>query len=549
MLLSRKQLGRMRGIGSVLVKYGWGHAISRLGLAHLLRMRRAITAPMETPVRLVQALEELGPTFIKLGQLLSTRPDLLPKDYIAALSRLQDTAPTVPVQQIKSVIREELGRPVEEVYSRFQDEPLAAASLGQVHAATLQDGQEVIVKIQRPGIPAVIESDVQILYVLAKFLESRWERARSYGLTDIVDEFSITIHEELDYTREAHNAQRLKQNLARIKEARLPVIHWDLTTSRVLTMERIHGVKINDLDGLAGIGVDRVQLADNLSSIFLEQLLIDGFFHADPHPGNLLVTKDHEIVLIDTGQVRTLDVTARTGLIRLLIAFEHQDTRQFAEEIIVLGISRGDVDVAVLTHDLEKLLRQYYDLPLRSVNVGQLLMRVMDISARHKIRLPTGFTVVGKVIANIDGINRQLNPDWNLTEAVRPYISRAVREELRVEELLMDSYRALIDAKSFLFKLPEYLNQLFRKSVEGSLRVEFRHRGLEELEHRLDRVANRLAFALIVGALIIGSSLVLVANQGPTSFWGLPILGIVGYAVSSIFAMWLLISISRSGRL
>lgn len=549
MILSRRQLGRMRGIGAVLVKHGWGHAIQRIGLAHLLRPRGEVSPATETPTRLVHALEELGPTFIKFGQLLSTRPDLIPKDYVVALSKLQDTAPTIPIEQVKQVIFEEFGHSVEELLASFDEEPIAAASLGQVHAASLDDGSEVIVKVQRPGISSIIDSDIEILYVLAKLLESRWERAKTYGIADVVDEFAITIREELDYTREAHNTQRLKENLAREKYVRLPEVHWDLTTTRVLTVERIDGVKITDLDGLDAIGADRRQTADRLASAFFEQLVVDGFFHADPHPGNILVTREHQIALIDAGQVRQLDVTSRTGLIRLLIAFEHRDTRQFAEEIVSLGIARGEVDLPSLTHDLEKLLRQYYDLPARATNVGYILMRVMDVSARHRIRLPTGFTVVGKVLANIDGINRQLDPEWNFTEAARPYISRAVRKELNPEELLMDGYRALMDARTFLFRLPEHLNQLLRKSVEGTMRVEFRHRGLEDLEARLDRITNRLAFALIVGAIIIGSSLVMVANQGPRGLLGLPLLGLVGYTVATVFGIWLLVSISRSGRL
>ena len=552
MLLSRKQFSRLGEIGRVLVKYGWGRIIARLGLAGLLRYRGARGVPPAGPEQILRVIEELGPTFIKLGQLLSTRSDLLPRDYIVELSKLQDTAPTIPIDQVKAVIQEELGRPAEDIFATFIEQPLAAASLGQVHTAVLHDGTRVIVKVQRPSIRDAIERDLDVLYVLARFLERRWDRARTYGIVDIIDEFAITVRAELDYTREAHNTERLKHNLAKEKAVRVPYICWGLTTSRVLTMERIDGIKITDIAGLDAIGVDRRQLANRLAAVFLKQLLVDGFFHADPHPGNILVTPEHEIALIDAGEVRQLDVTSRTALIRMLIAFEHRDTRQFAQEVVALGISRGEVEMPALTHDLEKLLRQYYDLPARATDLGQILMRVMDVSARHRIRLPSEFTLVGKVLANIDGINRQLDPDFNFTEAARPFITRAVRQQLGTESLLVDSYRALMDARDFLLRLPEHLNLLMHKAIEGSVRIEFRHRGLEELESRLDRITNRLAFALIVGATIIGSSLIVVAKEGkrgPTSLFGLPLLGVLGFIIAVIFGLWLLISIIRSGRL
>lgn len=550
MILHRRQLGRLRETGAVLVKHGWGHVLAKLGLAELLycRGRKTCIIP-ETPERLLQALEELGPTFIKFGQLLSTRSDLLPPDYINELSKLQDTAPTIPTKQVKAVILEQFGRPVDELFAYFDDEPLAAASLGQVHAATLIDGTQVIIKVQRPGIRDIVDNDISNLYVIARFLEGRWDRAKTYGLIDVVDEFAITIREELDYTREGRNTERLKQILSDLEYVRVPTVYWDYTTTKVLTLERINGIKITDIHRLDEAGIDRSKIAEMLSSAFYQQIFIDGYMHADPHPGNLLVTPDQKLGIIDAGQVRQLDMSTKSGLIKLLIAYEQQETRQFAEEIVELGISRGDIDLPTLTRDLEKVLRQYYDLPASSTDLGQILMRVMNTSAKHKIRLPTGFTVVGKVLADIDGINRLLDPDWNFTESVRPYLRRAVRDQLNYREVLLDSYRALIDTKDFLFALPEHLNMLFRKAIEGTLRTELRIRGLEDLESRLDKGTNRLAFALIVSAIIIGSSIIVIAHQGPRGAFGLPLIGITGYIIALVLGLWLLISILRSGTL
>lgn len=549
MILHRRQLGRLREIGAILVKHGWGHVAAKLGLSDLLHLRRQVAKEPTTPVRLLQAIEALGPTFVKFGQLLSTRSDLLPSDYISELSKLQDTAAPVPIEDIKSIIASELGKPVDEIYATFDESPIAAASLGQVHCATLHDGSRVIAKVQRPHIRETIESDIEILYSMARFLEKRWERARTYGLMEVVDEFAITIREELDYTREAQNTQRLKDNLAHEKRARVPEICWDLVTERVLTMEHIEGVKITDIAELASIGVDRKDISSTLASIFFRQIFIDGFFHSDPHPGNLLVTEDQRIALLDAGQVRQLDAGSRNGLISMLMAYENRDTRRFAEEVVSIGISLGDVDIPALTYDLEKVLRYYYNLPTRAINMGQILARVMDVSARHRIRLPVGFAVLGKVLANIDGINRLLNPDFNLTEAAKPYMSMAVREQLSPSELLADVYQSIIDTKSFLLALPEHLGQLLRKAIEGTLRVEFKHKGLEELESRLDKITNRLAFALIIGASLIGSSIIAVSKQTSTGILGLPLLGLIGYVVAIVLGMWLLISIIRSGRL
>lgn len=548
MILRRRNLSRLREIGAVIVKHGWGHIAARFGLARMLHLKSRGEKADATPERMIQVIQELGPTFIKLGQVLSTRPDILPEPYIAELTKLQDTANTVPIDQVKSIIKEELGEPVETLFAFFDETPLAAASLGQVHAAMLHDGTNVIVKVQRPNIRDIIERDIDIMYTVSRFLERKWDRVKTYALTEIVDEFAITIREELDYTIEANNTERLREILSREKNVRVPKVFWNLVTKRVLTLEWIDGIKITDIDRLKSMNVDLAQLASTLSSVMFKQLFIDGFFHSDPHPGNLLVTPDHSIVLIDAGQVRQLDAETRTGLLRLLIAFEHQDTHRFAEEIVELGITRGEVDLPALTQDLEKVLRQFYNMPAQAMNIGNIMARVMDVSARHKIRLPVGFAVIGKVFANIDGINRMLDPNFNFTAAIRPYISRAVRVELSPDDLLAEIYRSLIGIKRLLFGMPDHLHQLLHKAVAGSLRLEFKHKGLEELESRLDKITNRLSFALIVGAIIIGSSIIVVSDSQPEGVHGLPI-GLIGYIIATVMGMWLLVSILRSGKL
>lgn len=546
----RRHFRRYREIAGVLAKHGWGWMLGRVGTAEHAGEQVHADRAEAAPIHLRQMLEELGPTFVKLGQLLSARPDVVPDAYIAQLSKLQDTAPTLPISDIFSVIESEFEAPVTDLFEQFDEVPLAAASLAQVHRAKLPDGTPVIVKVQRPNIRELVETDIEIMYKRARFLESHWERARTYGLLDIVDEFALTIREELDYTREARNTDRLRENLAKHPKLRVPLVHWNLTTGKVLTLEHIHGTKITEVvRGDGSPASDPRALANRLASVFLEQVFVDGFFHADPHPGNVMLTDEGEIALVDCGQVGRLDAENKAGAIRLLMAFEQQDTRVLADEILDLGIEQEEVDVRRLTYDLGKVLRTYYDMPARAVNMGALLTRVLETSARHKVRLPVAFAVIGKVFTNIDGICRQLDPDFNLTAVARGYVGKAVRKEFSSESVTNELYRAVAAARSFVFNIPEYIERLMRKAVEGNLRLEFKHLEIDEVSRSFQTSANRIAIALIVAASIVGSSLIVATGRGARTGWfGLPTLGVLGYIVTMVFGAWLIVSIIRSGK-
>lgn len=544
---SKRHFQRYREIASVLAKHGWGWILGSLGIAHYLGHTPGIPRSDEGAVHLRQMLEELGPTFIKLGQLLSTRPDLVPEPYLSELRKLQDTAPTLPFSQIKAVVESEFEVPINEVYQQFDERPLAAASLAQVHKAQLADGTPVIVKVQRPGIREQVETDIEIIYKRAKFLETHLDVARTFGLMDIVDEFAITIREELDYTREASNTDRLRQFMSDVKDINVPLVYWEFTTGKVLTLEQMKGIKIVNIVDNPGFDVDPKEVAQKLACAFLQQIFVDGFFHADPHPGNILVDETGSIALVDCGQVGRLDTESKAGAVRLLMAFEQQDTRVLADEILELGIEREEVDIKRFTLDLNKLLRQYYDLPSRSVNMGQLLTGVLTVSAQHKIRLPVSFTVLGKVLNNIDGICRFLDPDFNFTEVARRYVGRAMKSELRSENTVTEMYRALVSLRTFVFTLPENLERLMRKAVEGQFRIEFKHLGLEDLDEAWTTSANRISIALIVMGSIIGSSIVVSAGTG-ARWMGIPVIGVVGYLIAMFFGVWLMISIFQSGK-
>lgn len=545
---TRRIWHRYREIARVLVQHGLGWTLGRLGLPEHLHRHAEVQPPEHAPVHIREMLEELGPTFVKLGQLLSTRPDIIPEVYVEELSKLQDTAPTVPFDQIKAVVESEFKVSLGTLYLDFDEIPVAAASLGQVHRARLHDGTPVIVKVQRPGIADVVDTDIEILRKRAAFLESHWDKARVYGVVEVVDEFATTIHEEMDYTREASNTDRLRESTESERGISVPRVYWDLTSRRVLTLEEMQGIKITDLVENPLPQIKMADIADRLASSFLKQIFVDGFFHADPHPGNILVSESGEISLVDCGMVRRLDVENKAGAIRMLIAFEEQNTRMLADEILYLGIYQTEVDVRRLTRDLAKVLRAYYDVRSRSVNMGRLLARVLNVSVSHGIRLPVVFAVIAKVLTGVDGLCSRLDSNFNFTQVARRFVGQAVRSELRSEAMPTSFYRAMASMRDLALALPEQLERLMRKAVEGTLRLEFKHQGLEEVEETLARSANRISIALVVAGATIGSSVIVSAGKGSKGLFGLPQLGVLGYIIALVFGIWLIVSILRSHR-
>ncbi|MFQ3548227.1 MAG: AarF/ABC1/UbiB kinase family protein [Armatimonadota bacterium] len=544
---SRRHFARYKEIARVIAHHGWGWVLGRMGFSESGKKLESKKEATAASAHLREMLEELGPTFVKLGQILSTRPDIIPDPYITELSKLQDTAPTVHTTEIKKVIESELKAKIEDLFLFFDDIPLAAASIAQVHKATLKDGTNVIVKVQRPNIRETIDTDLEILYSRARFLEDHWDAAKTFGVVDIVDEFALTLKEELDFIREARNNEKLGSTGSDKNSLCVPKVFWDYTTSKILTLEFIDGIKITDIEKYPE-NIDRSQVANRLATSFMEQIFINGFFHADPHPGNIFIKKDGCIVLLDAGEVGRLDMDSRSGAVRMLMAFERQDTRYLADEILEMGISREEVDIRRFTYDLGKLIRNYYDLPAQTVDMGELLIRVLKVSASHKIKLPANFATMGKVFSNIEGICRVLDPDLNFTEVLKNYMSKVVKSELKSSGLLTELFSSIIGVRGLLLSLPDQLDRLMRKLVEGTLRVEFKHQNLEGVSESFERGANRISISLIIASIIIGSSLVVKSDKGPTAWYGLSTLGLVGYMTASIFGIWLIVSIIKTGR-
>lgn len=545
---TRRHLERYIEIGRILTKHGWDQLLSRLGLAGVFHLRASSGGAPPAPVQVREALEELGPTFIKLGQVLSTRPDLIPTEYADALESLQDNAPQFPVKQAHEVIEAELGQPVSALFLRFDDQPLAAASIGQTHAATLPDGTEAVVKVQRPDIQQTIENDLEIIAGLARFLHRHFASLRVYGLPELADEFAITIRQELDYTKEGRNGDRLKENLADLEYVRIASTIWEFTTSRVLTSERLHGVKITDIHALTEMGADRHAVADNLWKGFLSMIFVNGVFHADPHPGNIIVMPGNVIGLLDYGMVGRLDRELKAFLTMLLAEYVQQDSSGFAEILLSMGTKPSDLNRKEFTTEIDRLLRQYYGAQLGQMHMGELLRSAIRISAKHQVQLPASLGLLIKVILGVEGIDRELDPAYDLTSEARLFIRRSVRDEFSTSTLRDQVIHSLMYWKWLFLELPHRVNDVLRSLAEGSLRVVFHHEGLEPATRNLDRSINRLSFALISTGTIVASALVFSSKVGP--MWhGYPMIGLVGFVVSFVFAMFLMLSIIRAGRM
>jgi len=544
----RRHLERYLEIGHILASYGWQSLLSRLGLTNLFGIRKRPSGVPPGPVQVRQSLEELGPTFVKLGQVLSTRPDIIPPNYIAELEKLQDRVPPIPFAEIRRVIEEEFAAPLKDVFAYIDEESLAAASLGQTHLATLLDGRDVVVKVQRPDIRKIIENDLEIIAGVARFLDHHLEGLKVYGLTDLAEEFSITILQELDYTREGRNGDQLKENFKDIPYVKIAATIWDYTTPRVLTMERVCGIKITDLAKLEEKGYNRCIIAANLSKAFLKMIFVDGVFHGDPHPGNLVILEGNCIGLLDYGMVGRIDRETKGYVTMLLEDYTKEDSAGFAEILLSMGTSPPDIDRKAFKFNVDRLLRQYYGAPVSEFRIGEVLSRSLRLSARYNVRLPASLGMLVKVIIGIEGIDQILDPSFNLSQEARPFALKAVMGEFSIPRLRDDLMKTLLRWKWLLVELPYHTSEVLDRMAEGSFRIVFRHEGLESSTKDLDRSANRLSFALIASATIVGSSLTLSSKVGPV-WHGYPLIGIIGFGISFVFAVWLMLSIIKAGRM
>lgn len=545
-----RHIQRYRQIINVISKHGLGHLLDFIGLKNPLRFpgrQQKTNAYLSTAVRIRMVIEELGPAFIKLGQLLSIRPDLLPPNYLVQLEKLQEQVTPVSFDKIKEIIESELQQPLSAVFAELEPDPIAAASIGQVHAGRLLTGETVVVKVQRPGVKKIVTTDLEILGDIARFLESRTKWGRSYNIVGLVDEFSRTIRDELDYTVEAGNADRFAKNFQNDPTVRFPKVFWRYSTRQMLVLETVAGIKINDLAGSEELAVNKSIAAKNLVNAILKQLLIDGFFHADPHPGNILLAPNGAIHFLDFGMVGRLDNWMRERLVFLMFNLIQENVANIVDILMEIGDIKGDANRKVLRHEIFYLFDKYYHQPLNRIHIGTALHELLSLAWSYRFKFPKELSLIARCLFLLESTVSKLTPECSLLELSRPLGSKLLREQLNWRHLSKTGLTLFQNWLFFSLELPDRLKSIFRSAEKGELKLILEHQYFDSFITRLNLLGNRLSFSLIIAAIIIGSSL--IAQQTQLALFGSFPIAEAGFVVAVLMGVWLLISIIRSGKI
>ncbi len=548
-----RDLQRVRQILNTLIKYGFGYVVERLDLQgyiplgkRLFRISKRESVPKNAAEQFKLVLEELGPTFIKFGQILSLRRDILSEDFIKELEKLQDDVPPFPAEHSLQEILSQLGKPIEKLFASFDKKPLAAASIGQVHKAKLFDGRDVVVKIQRPGIRETVETDLNILMNLARLLEKYMPEARLYDPIGMVEEFAKSIRRELDFRIEGRSADRFREIFKGSKTVYVPEVIWELSGMRVITIEYAVGKKVTEVGGDIQY---RHNLAKNFNESYLIQIFEYGFFHADPHPGNIFILDDGRICFHDFGIMGYLDDEMADNLSGLFLAFMDKDIGRMMDVYLAIGILTGDVNTKALKRDIRDFLERYYGIPLKEFSFAEFTEGLISIGRRYQIKAPTELLMFGKTFMTVESIVRILDPEFNLVENIRPYTQVLLRKKLfDPSRIYRDLMKIGMEISSILRTLPHDLHNIVRHLKEGRIEIDVKHDKLEDLERHIDKASNRLSFSLVIAAIIVGSSIIMQTQISPLML-GFPIIGVIGYLVAGFLGLWLVWAILRSGRL
>lgn len=557
-----RSIRRVQTIARVLTHHGFGHLVTRLRLERYVplpkRWRGGVTpTPEGAPEvnlgrRLANAFEELGPTFIKLGQVMSTRPDLFPPEIIAELTKLQDRVPPFDSAQARRIIAANLGSPVDACFETFDDQPFASGSVAQVHRATTQPkegrlSKHVIVKVKRPEIEDIVRLDMSILRWVADLAERLMPELEVYRPNVIVDEFERKMLREMDFVNEAATMARFSENLGQDSTVRIPQVHWELTGPSVLTLEELPGVSAQALIDSPDPRVDTKAVAHKLASAFIRQFFETGLFHADPHPGNVLIEPPAKIGLIDFGLTGRIDDEMLGQLVVALVAAFNREPDLIVEVLADMNALSETTDRSLLRHDFLQLIEKYYGLPLHRFDTQTLFFEITGLIRQHDVTLPREFIMFGKALVAVSGICLQFDPDLDLLTLVKPRLRTLIAKRFTPSRLLKSAAISGWHLANILKTAPGQLRDISRRMARGHWQVNIRHQNIDDLAHELDRSSNRLSFAIITAAIIVGSSMVMT-TAGNTSVW-LPVLGVAGYFFAGIMGIGLVIAILRSGKL
>ncbi len=553
-----RHFNRYKDIVIAFSRNGLGYVIKDLGLndLHILPKKSALKeekqddAPKTLGVRIRRILEELGPTFIKLGQVMSTRPDLFPEDVILELEKLQSHVPHFPYNQVKNIIEEELDQDLFQVFDVFEETPLAAASIGQVHRAVLQSGEEVAVKVQRPEISKKIDSDFEILMEMAQLAEMRLDWAKRYQLKEIVEELKETLKMELDYTIEAHHMSRIKAQFRRDPDIYIPDAYHYYTTKRVLVMDYVDGDKLKDIITRDTNDAVKKRLAEQIVDATFKQVLIDGFFHADPHPGNIMLLEDGRLVLLDFGMVGQLSPEMKQSFSELVIAMTKEDTNQMVDVLLDMGMAPEDINKKALTNDVDRLMMKYYRQSLKEIRLADAIRELFQIAYKHRIELSSDFTLLGKTLLTLEGTIEQLDPTLSLVEMAKPFGEKLLRDRFRPDRIKDGLVNQWLDWYGLWRDLPDQLKQLKSIVKKGKIRLDISMPDIDLILKKLDRISNQLSFAIILLAfsIIMVGLIVGAALTGETTIlWRLPVIEIGSFVAVGMF-LWLIYAIFKSGR-
>lgn len=551
-----KHAHRYQEITNAFLRNGFSYFVYRLGIINRPFSKKDELSSdhlnkKSAGVRLREVLQSLGPTFIKLGQIASTRRDLIPSDIAEEFEKLQDQVSSFSYEKVKEIIETELGAPLDKLFKHFSEAPIATASIGQVHTAYLNDGTPVAIKVQRPDIHSMVETDLEILDDLARMMEARISWAKKFQIRKIIDEFSKTLKAELDYQTEGRNCERIAKEFSKQKEIVIPNIHWDYTTKKVLTMDYIQGIKVNNLKKLDEDHYDRKLIAIQITNSMLHQILMEGFFHADPHPGNIFILPGNKVAYLDFGMVGRLSEETKYNFASLVIHLQNGNTKGLIKTITAMGLHANDTDMISLYNDVDHFVMKYSTIPLSKISIGESLKDLLNIIYRHQIQVPADLSILGKTLFMVESIVQNLDPELSIMDTVKPFGEKLLRQRYEPKNFVKHTWSEIVENAQVFSKVPKSLKDLTTTIQQGKLHIEMSVTELKELMQRMDKISNRLAFSIILLSfsimmvgLTIGAS---IAGQ-ENLLWKFPAIEI-GSVVATLMFLFILFAIIRSGRM